>query len=110
MAKTITITFEGEEYILEFSRKSVSEMEREGFRISDLRDKPLNAYPVLFQGAFKCHHKRIKPDVTNRIYSKIPQKDEFIDKLAEMYADTVNTLFDEPEEDEKNVAGWKASF
>lgn len=110
MAKTITITLDGNDYILEYSRKSVSEMEREGFRISDLRDKPITAYPILFQGAFKCHHRRIKPDEIDKLYPRIPHKEEFIEKLAEMYAETVNALFDEPDTDEKNVAGWKANF
>lgn len=111
MAKTIEFkASDGMTYTLEFSRRTVSDMERAGFRLNDISDKPVTSYPLLIRGAFKCHHRKMKEDEIDKIYSALRNKDAFIEKLAEMYADTVNSLFDEPEEDEKNAVDWKANF
>lgn len=109
MAKTIQFTFDGEDYTLEFSRRTVRDMEASGFKLADIKNKPMTAYPILFRGAFKCHHRRMDDAVADRIYAQITSKEAFIEKLVEMYVDTMNTLFEEPEESEKNVQ-WKASF
>ncbi len=109
MAKTITFDFEDETYTLEFTRRTVRDMEASGFRLNDIKDKPMTAYPLLFKGAFKCHHRRVDDAVTDKIYASLTNKEGLIEKLVEMYVDTMNTLFEEPEESEKNVQ-WKASF
>ncbi len=109
MAKQISFQFEGENYTLEFTRRTVKEMENEGFSISALRDRPVNMYPVLFAGAFKCHHKRIKREKIEQIYKKLPDKVSLAENLVEMYNDALETLFEEPEENTKNVQ-WKANF
>ena len=107
MAKRIVITYLTNDYTLEFSRKTVSQMEKEGFVIGDLRSKPLTTYPELFAGAFKLHHRKMKENEINEIYNHLTDKEGFIEKLAEMYADTLNTLFDEPEGDASKNAMWK---
>ncbi len=109
MAKTINFNYNGEDYCLEFTRRTVREMEGEGFRLRDVKDKPVTSIPVLFSGAFKCHHKRIKEEVINGIYASITDKEELMGKLLEMYTYAMNSLFDEPDDDEKNVE-WTANF
>ena len=109
MAKQITLTYNGETYTLEYTRRTVSDMERAGFDWRDIKSKPMSTYPMLFYGAFLAHHRKIKESLTKEIYDKTPQREELTGKLAEMYADTLNTLFEEPEESEKN-ASWKADF
>ena len=68
MAKTIKINFEGTEYTLEFTRKSIETMERQGFVVGDIADKPMSTLPTLFAGAFLAHHRFVKKEVidTNR--------------------------------------------
>jgi hypothetical protein len=110
MSKSITITYNGEDYTLEFTRRTVREMEGAGFKITDIRSKPMSTYPKLVAGAFKCHHKKVdEATAFDKIYASITNKEAFIEKLIEMYGDTLNTLFEEPEESEKN-AEWKANF
>jgi hypothetical protein len=50
MAKQITFEFEGKNYTLEFTRKSIETMERQGFVIGDIVDKPMLTLPALFAG------------------------------------------------------------
>ena len=109
MAKTITINCEGKEYTLEFTRKSIETMERQGFVASDLARRPMSTLPALFAGAFLAHHKFVKKEVVDSIFSKMKNKDELVEKLAEMYNEPLETLMDDPEESEGNL-NWGASW
>lgn len=109
MAKTITIKYEGTEYTLEFTRRSIEAMERQGFVIGDIKTKPMTTLPTLFAGAFFAHHRFIKRDVVDAIFEKLSDKEKFLEKLAEMYAEPLEALMDEPEESEGNLT-WGASW
>ena len=109
MAKTITIPFEGNEFTLEFNRDSVKLMERAGFDTELIRSKPMTMLPMLFEGAFHMHHRRLDKEYIRRMFGKIKGKDELMTALLEMYNEPLNTLFDEPEEDEGNVE-WGKNF
>ena len=93
MAKVLTIEHEGKEYTLEFTRRSVERMEKEGFVASDIISKPVSTLPVLFEGAFYAHHRHIADDVREAIFKKIPNKSDFLTKLAEMYNEPIEKLF-----------------
>ncbi len=109
MAKQIIFQFEGKDYTLEFTRKSIETMERQGFIVSEVTEKPVSTLPVLFAGAFLAHHRFVKKDVIDRIFDKLTNKEDLIGKLAEMYNEPIMALMDEPEEQEGNVE-WEASF
>ena len=63
MAKQIVFTYEGKEYTLEFTWRTVKQMEDEGFVAQDIDRKPMTLLPALFAGAFKAHHRFVKQDV-----------------------------------------------
>lgn len=109
MAKQLIFTFEGKEYTLEYTRRTVAEMEKKGFIASDITDKPMTTLPALFAGAFLAHHRFVKEDVINTIYNKLTKKEDLIGALAEMYNEPIMTLVEEPEEDEGNV-NWTATW
>lgn len=109
MSKKIEFTFEGTDYVLEYTRRTVKDMERDGFTAKALATKPLTMYPILFEGAFKCHHKRVDKETIDRIYKAMPKKDELLEALGAMYGDVLESLFEEPEDSEKNVE-WKTNF
>lgn len=109
MAKQLTFTYEDRDYTLEFTRRTVAEMERKGFIASDITEKPMTTLPALFAGAFLAHHRVVKQDVINDIYSKLTHKEELIGKLAEMYNEPILSLVEEPEKDEGNL-DWTATW
>lgn len=109
MAKTITFNFEGTEYTLEFTRASVATLEKQGFNINDISDKPLTTLPALFAGAFIAHHRFVRREVVDRIFDKMTNKKDLVMRLAEMYNETIESLVDEPEESEGNLE-WGASW
>ncbi|MCO7118328.1 DUF5055 domain-containing protein [Oscillibacter valericigenes] len=109
MAKQLTFTYDGKDYTLEFTRRTVSEMEKKGFIASDITDKPMTTLPALFAGAFLAHHRFVKEDIINDIYSKLTKKEDLIGKLAEMYNEPILALVEEPEKAEGNL-DWTATW
>lgn len=110
MAKQISFEYNGKQYTLEFTRKSIEIMERQGFNINDITDKPMTTLPALFAGAFIAHHRFVKRDIIDEIYSKLTNKQELLQKLAEMYNEPLEALMEDPDDNEGNVVNWEASF
>lgn len=109
MAKQLIFTYEGKEYTLEFTRKTVSEMERRGFIAAEVETKPMSTLPALFRGAFLAHHRSTKDNVIDAIFEKMTNKGDLIGKLAEMYNEPIMALVEEPEESKGNLE-WTASW
>lgn len=109
MAKQLHFTYDGKDYTLEFTRRTVAEMEKKGFIASDITEKPMTTLPALFAGAFLAHHRFVKSDIIDNIYSKLIKKEDLIGKLAEMYNEPILTLVEEPEEAEGNL-DWTATW
>lgn len=102
----LKIAYKGKNYELCFTRNTVVSMERQGFNISELSDKPMTLLPMFFQGAFAAKHRGIKRDLMDEIYKNISDKHGLIAALTELYSETLSTLTDEPEEGEGN-ATWE---
>lgn len=109
MSKTLEFTYKDTDYVLEFTRKTVQQMERQGFVAADIETKPMNTLPQLFAGAFLAHHRFVKRDMIDEIYTKLGNKAELVGKLAEMYSEPINALLDDPDDKAGNV-DWTASF
>ena len=111
MAKQINFEHKGKEYCLEYTRETVKQMEREGFRSDDLLSKPMLTLPKLFSGAFKAHHKfDVKQKVIDEMFDLFTNKRALVEKLAEMYSEPMETLMDDDNIDEGNAIAWDASF
>lgn len=112
MATQITVTYKADKYMLEYSRLTASAIEKQGFVLDELTDKPNIMIPLLVHGAFLKHHRDLKPkqidEIFDNIVNKMGKEDEegFIAVLANMYAETVSTLTDENAVDEGNAATW----
>ena len=60
MNKKIKLNYKDKEYILEYNRKTVSELENMGFIASEFANKPATMLPLAFRGAFLKNHKFLK--------------------------------------------------
>lgn len=69
----------------------------------------MTTLPALFAGAFLAHHRFVKEDIINDIYSKLTKKEDLIGKLAEMYNEPILALVEEPEKAEGNL-DWTATW
>ena len=111
MAKQIRIRYGDDEYTLEYTRRTVEEMERNGFDASSVSTKPMTLLPRLFSGAFLANHRKVKQSVIDEIFSNLSDKEVLMENLVELYREPIVTLLDDPEDGEnrKNaqwVAGW----
>ena len=115
MSTKITVTYKKNEYVLEYSRQAVKQMEDQGFVVDQLGDKPVTMIPLLVYGAFIKNNRGIKRSLVDEIYENIVGKigrdgeEGFIQTLLEMYAETVQTLTDNDSVDEGNAATWKVT-
>ena len=109
MSKQLNFEYKGIQYTLEYTRKSVEQMEREGFVADDIQSKPMSMLPTLFAGAFKAHHRWVKREVIDEIFSKMTNKGDLIGKLAEMYNEPIMALIDDPAESSENLT-WTQSW
>lgn len=114
MATKITVNYKKIDYVLEFSRNAVKQMEQQGFVLDQIGDKPMTMIPMLVYGAFMKHNKGIKRSLVDEIYEHLTDKvgdgeNGFINVLLEMYAETVTTLTDSNSVDEGNAAIWKVT-
>ena len=111
MGKQINFEYKNKEYTLEFTRESVKQMEREGFVAGDIVNKPMLTLPKLFAGAFKAHHRYdTKQKLIDEIFELFKNKQALVEKLAEMYAEPMETLMNDENIDEGNAIAWDANF
>lgn len=112
MSTKINVEFRNKTYTLEFSRATAAQIEEQGFVLEQISEKPVKMIPLLVYGAFLKHNRGIKRSLVDEIYENLVNKagDEetqgFIAVLAEMYAETVQTLTDSKPTDEGNRAVW----
>ena len=109
MAKQLKFAVDGKEYTLEFTRRTVTEMEKRGFVAAEVETKPMSTLPALFRGAFLAHHRFAKEDEIDAIFAKMTNKGDLIGKLAEMYNEPIMALVEEPEESKGNL-DWTANW
>lgn len=110
MSKKVFVEHEDELYTLEYTRKSIETLERQGFRIKDIESKPLTVLPQMFKGAFYANHKGIKSRVVDDIFDRIDDKSLLIEKLAAMYAEPIEVLFEGSDVASDKKISWEADF
>jgi hypothetical protein len=109
MAKQLTFTYNGKDYTLGYTRRTVRQMEANGFVSAQISDKPMTMLPDLFAGAFLMNHRFVTRDVIDNIYEHMPDKEGLISKLADMYNEPIEALMSEPEDSAENV-NWVANW
>lgn len=88
----IALNYENKEYVLEYNRQSVRQMEGQGFVLDEITSKPVTMIPLLFEGAFIKNCRGIKRKTISDIYDAIGDKTGLLEALMEMYAETLATL------------------
>lgn len=100
----ITITYDGQEYLLTFTRATAQEAEQAGFNLNEIGSKPATMIPLLFYHAFRACHRGVRRRDADRIYQALRDKEGLLTALVELYAETVGTLMEEP--DDEGGATW----
>lgn len=108
MNKKIEFNYEGKDYTLEYDRKSIMVMEKNGLRVNEIESQPLSMIEILWQGAFLKNHKNEKADKITDIYEHISNKSDLNAGLISMFTETYTSLIGDAEnqDDSKNIE-WK---
>lgn len=104
MATKICFPYEGENYILEYNKKTVKKMEDRGFVPTRIMEAPMSYLPELFAGAFLANHPFVKRDFIDAIYDKMTNKSELVNTLLKMYNEPINALTEDAVEG--NAIAW----
>ena len=108
-ANQINFEYNGKSYCLEYTPETVKLMEASGFNINDIGDKPATRIEQLWSGAFMANHRRNTSNtVIKEIYKKMKDKDKLLQKLTEMYSNTLTYLL--PDEDDEGNVEWTATL
>lgn len=94
--KSMTVCDEyGNKYTLEFTKATIMRMEKAGFNLDEFDTKPVTMITLLVQGAFQARHANVKTETIDKIYQGLKDKEGFLKKLVEMYAEHSDTLVEE---------------
>ena len=100
----ITFSYGGNDYCLEYTKRSVKTMEDRGFNPSKILEAPVTYLPELFAGAFLANHKFVRKEVIDDIYEAMGDKRELVNTLVEMYNEPIAALTEDPAEG--NAIAW----
>lgn len=107
MNKKIEFEKNGEKYVLEYTRESVSLMERQGFEIDELTKKPMLMLPLAFQGLFYKNHKRVTKKFVDEVYDGFKDKEKLLETIATMLEECYSSLTDEKQGEDSGNIEWK---
>ena len=102
MAKTMTFTYDGKDYTLEFTRQTVVQTENMGFDAALIDSKPITSLTVLVRVAFLAHHRGLPISEIDKILEGL-DKDGLLPALAELYYEPIKVLM---EDNSKNAVKW----
>lgn len=95
----------GNEYKLEFNRKTIMSMESSGFVLN--LDAPMTCVESLFYGAFQMYHKRIDREKVREIWDDQWPKDKLLTALVKLYQKPIEDLLADPEGMDEENPTWK---
>lgn len=109
MATSITFSYDGEDYTLEYNRNSIRVLERKyKFTINDLEELRVSSLPDMFACAFIMHHPDVKRSLVDEIYDSMGNKADLVEALCTMYAEVVDSIMnDEPSKGK--ATSWQMS-
>lgn len=95
----------GKQYELEFDRQTAAVAEkRYGISLGEVLDGKLTYLPLLFNAAFLKHHPKERQSVIDALFDGMSDKQGLLEALLGMYAETVATLLEEPEDEGKAIS------
>lgn len=91
-------------YTLEFSRKTVKQAERSGFKLDEVSAYPMTKPAELFYHAMKMHQPWMTPEKAEQIFYDLGgiACEGLISRLVDLYNEPFRAIQDEAEKSEKN--------
>lgn len=95
-----TFNYNGTDYFLEFDKESILLAEEAlDLSFSDLRSYKITTMQKMFWAALLKHHPNIKANTVEMLYSKQKDKRGLHNDLLEMYAEHMNALLEDGDDE-----------
>lgn len=107
MNTKINLTYNGEQYTLEYNRMSVKMLENNGFDLDEFAKKPMMNIEMVFAGSFIKNHRKTNQTTIDAIFKSCPDKDGLVTQLITMIRETYESLMAEPEDSEQGNVSWE---
>lgn len=104
MNTKITFSYKNVPYVLEYNRMAIKRMESVGFSLEEFRKKPMLNIDIAFKGLFLKNHEKTSEKLIDEIYSHFKDKEKLLEKMLVMLGEAYDSLFDNDENDEGNIA------
>jgi hypothetical protein len=113
MDNAIKFEYKGKKYSLYFTRRTIIEMEENGFdvdKFDKLGKAPMSVVFGLFDGSFLAEHRDTDKETIDNIYDEIfkGHSDKLAETLIALYELTYLTLNEQSEDSEGNALKWTA--
>lgn len=109
MNTKIKFTKNDKEYVLEYTRETISTLEKMGFDVNKLTSQPMTMLPLAFKGLFFKNHRFIKEKEIEEIYEQFKDRNKLLETIGTMLAETYNSLQENVDEDgnDKGNIDWE---
>lgn len=97
---------EGNSYTLEFNKRTVKAMERNGFKMDT--DYPYTMVDDLFRGAFQMHHKGMMRERIEEIWAAQTKKEDLLTALIQIYNAPMEEMMSDAEGEDETPT-WTAT-
>lgn len=96
MGKNINVDYKNQHFTLEFNREAIKLLEAESISVNDIEayfkgksKKNITILSAFVHRSFYMHHKEVSEDLAMEIFESIPNKDEFLIALVEIYTEPI---------------------
>ena len=97
---------QGNSYTLEFNKRTVKAMERNGFKMDT--DYPYTMVDDLFRGAFQMHHKGMMRERIEEIWAAQTKKEDLLTALIQIYNAPMEEMMSDAEGEDETPT-WTAT-
>lgn len=97
---------QGNTYTLEFNKRTVKAMERNGFKMDT--DYPYTMVDDLFRGAFQMHHKGMMRERIEEIWAAQTKKEDLLTALIQIYNAPMEEMMSDAEGEDETPT-WTAT-
>ncbi len=103
----ITFSYKGNDYKLEFDRDVITQMAHRDLTNDFIMNNPEVALPDLFYYAFLKHQRYVNRKDVDVMFKKIKDRENFFVTLYELYRAPIESLMEEPDEDDEGNISWE---
>lgn len=107
MNTKINLTYQGQQYTLEYNRMAIKMLESNGFELETFIKKPMSNIELAFAGAFIKNHRKTSQTTIDAIYASCPNKESLLESLIQMISECYDSLMSDPTEGNEGNVTWE---